>query len=75
MGLFCTVQVVILSLLYLTLRLDILVNHRDSDVVVLKIKNAIPAGTQLPLKAGSDQDLDFRVFVCLWSLDEYDPVD
>ena len=75
MGLFCTILVVVLSLVYLSLRLDILVNHGDSDVANLKMKNAFPAGTVLPVKANSDQDFDFRIFALMWSLDEYDPVE
>ena len=65
---------VILSLVYLSLRLDILLNHGDSDVAVLKIKNAFSPDTVLPVRAGDD-NFDFRVLVLFWDMDKHDPVE
>ena len=74
MGLFCTILVIIVSTVYLTLRLDILINRGDSNVIVLKSKNAFPSDTVQNITIG-DELYDFRVMFSHWDLDTNIPLD
>ena len=75
MGLFCTLQVLVISLVYLSIRLDILVNHGESNVNVVMTKNALPLESVIPLTVGGDSELDFRVRVVYWDLDTNESLD
>ena len=68
MGLFWTLLVVALTLVYFTLRLEVLWLKKESQIATLETKNGFEVDTVFNITVGAD-DFDFRFTVLLWDLD------
>ena len=68
MGLICTLLVVTISLVYMTIRLQILISKEDYYVSTLETQNGFEVDTVFNITVGAD-DFDFRFTVLLWDLD------
>jgi hypothetical protein len=75
-GLFFTVLVIGVSSVYLLLRLDVLMNFKETDITSLETKNALPNGTVFNLTVGDHTDeesLDFKIMIDFWDFDTFLP--
>jgi hypothetical protein len=64
-GAFCSIIVYILSMIYVFIRFDALINHTDSNVSQLTLPNDVSDTDVFTRKVGDTNGKDFRLAVAL----------